>query len=569
MSPPGPLNSTVSISHVDRSLFSDLGWLLVICLALYGFGLGFAPLANPDEARYAEIPREMLVTGDFVTPRLDGIKYFEKPPLTYWLVAGSMNVFGQGEVAARATPALLALLGVLLTYFAGRTLAGRDAGWWSAIVLASSLIYFAHARILLLDMVVAVLISGTLYCFLLAVREPPGRRRRLLFYGLYTCAALATLAKGLIGVLLPGAVMFSWLLLFNQWRRLRPFHLPTGLLLFALIAVPWHVLVARRNPEWAWFYFVHEHWLRFTTSTHGRDQPWWFFLPIVLVGLFPWTGFLWSAVRAALPESWSRRDAAADQAFPLLWATLIFVFFSASHSKLIPYILPVIPPLALVLGQYLASRLRSNSADGLRTGLVSFSFIGGLLGFALAAVFIKPGLLHGVANMNVLSYYALAAGIVLLVGAAGVQWQRRRGRLQSAMGVMLGCMAIFVTVIVLASPFIARPSTRELARLVAQQTKPDDIVLHYHDYFHDFSYYSGLNVGTVAYEGELELLLDPDGARRGLHVTDPQFRELWTGPRRVFLVLLKAELPTLQSQPGFQSQLFAETIKHVVLINRP
>ncbi len=546
----------------------DVGLLLIICAALFGVGLGFAPLANPDEARYAEIPREMLATGDFVTPRLDGIKYFEKPPLTYWLVAGNLKLFGPGEAAARATPAILAALGVLLTYAAGRALGGRDAGWWAALVQATALLYFAHARILLTDMVVSVLISATLYCFLLAVREPPGRRRQLLFYGLYASAALATLAKGLIGFLLPGAVMFFWLLLFNQWRRLRPFYLPTGLLLFALIAVPWHILVAGRNPEWAWFYFVHEHWLRFTTTTHGRYEPWWFFIPIVLLGLFPWTGFLFGAVRTAVQGGWNQRAESADRLFPLLWAAFIFLFFSASKSKLVPYMLPVFPPLALVLGPYLAPRLRTNSATGLRAGFIGFSVIGGLLGLALIAVFIKPALLGAVANADGLSHFAMLCGVFLLGGAIGVQLLQQSGSSQAALRLMLASVGAFAAVLVIATPAIARPSTKDLARIVAQQVDPDDIVLHYHDYFHDFSYYSRRTVGTVEYEGELELFLDRDAKRRGLHVNEAEFRDLWAGPRQVYLLLRRSELPALQAQPGFQGRILVETPKHVLLINR-
>jgi 4-amino-4-deoxy-L-arabinose transferase-like glycosyltransferase len=546
----------------------DLLLLTVLCAALFGLGLGFAPLANPDEARYAEIPREMLATGDYVTPRLDGIVYFEKPPLTYWLVAGCLKIFGPGEAAARATPAILAALGVLLTYAAGRRLAGREAGFWAALVQATALLYFAHARILLTDMVVSVLICATLYCFLLGVREPPGRTRRLLFYGLYAAAAGATLAKGLIGFLLPGAVMFLWLLLFNQWRRLRPFYLPSGLLLFALIAVPWHVLVAQRNPEWARFYFVHEHWLRFTTTTHGRYEPWWFFLPVVLLGAFPWTGFLWPAVRTALPVRWAQRDTMADRAFPVLWAAFIFLFFSASQSKLVPYMLPVFPPLALLLGHFLATRLPRGDADGTRAGFMGFAVIAGLLGLALIAAGLRPGLLGNIANADELAQFAMLAGVFLLIGGLGTLALHRNGSIRTALGLMLGSTGAFAAVLVFAAPAIARPSTKDLARIVAQQVEPDDIVLHYHDYFHDFSYYAACTVGTVAYEGELELALDPDGQRRGLHVDEAGFRSLWAGPRQVYLVLRRSELPSLLAQPGFQARVLAETPKHVLLINR-
>ena len=257
----------------------DLLWLALLCAVLYGAGLGRYPLGNPDEGRYAEIPREMVASGDWITPRLNGVNYFEKPPLMYWVVAGCLEIFGPGEWAMRAMPVLFALGGVLLTYGAARTLYGREAGLASAAVLGTSLLYFVIAHLILLDMAVSVLMSATLFCFILGVREPVGPRRRWLFLGLYAGAALATLAKGLIGFLIPGAVMFLWLLVFNQWRRLLPMHLTLGALLFLTIAVPWHVLAAQRNPEWAHFYFVREHWERFTTSTHARTAPAWFFIP--------------------------------------------------------------------------------------------------------------------------------------------------------------------------------------------------------------------------------------------------------------------------------------------------
>jgi 4-amino-4-deoxy-L-arabinose transferase-like glycosyltransferase len=545
----------------------DIFRLIIICLVLFGLGLGFTPLANPDEARYGEIPREMLAKGDFVTPRLDGIKYFEKPPLTYWLVAGSLKLFGSSEASARATPALFALLGVLLTYAAGRSLAGRDAGWWAALVQATSLLYFVHARLLLTDMVVSVLICATLYCFILALREPPGRRRRWLFYGLYASAALATLAKGLIGFLLPGAVMFLWLLVCNEWRRLRPFYLTTGLLVFAVIALPWHLLVAQRNPEWAWFYFVHEHWLRFTTTTHGRYQSWWYFIPITILGMFPWTGFLWPALRNALPANWSRRSEYTDKAFLLVWVGFIFLFFSASKSKLVPYVLPIFPPLALIVGQYLAPRMRTMSATGLRAGFLGFSVISGLLGVALMIIFLKPTLLGAVANIDEVSRFAMLAGVFLFGGSVGVYFLLRSENTKVALRLMLGTMAAFAAVLVIASPAIARASTKELARSLEQHVRPGDLVLCYHDYFHDFSYYAGRTVGTVQYEGELELALDPEAAQRGLHVTEARFREIWNGPGRVFLVLSRSEMTALSTQAGFHALVLAESRKHLLLIN--
>ena len=315
--------------------------LLLLALALgllLGFRLGSYPLANPDEGRYAEIPREMVVRGDWVTPRLDGVNYFEKPPLMYWAVAACLELLGPSEWAVRAAPALFALAGVLLTYAAARRIHGRDAGLAAALVLGTSLLYFGLGRFLVLDMAVSVLMSATLFCFILGVREPPGRRRRWLFYGLYASAALATLTKGLIGFLLPGAVMFLWLLLFDQWRRLRPFYLPTGALFFLAIAAPWHVLAALRNPDLGPLLprlralgALHRR------RRHGRPGPWWYFCPIVLLGLFPWTGFLWAALpRRAAPAAGRGGGRTPTPGSSSIWAAFIFLFFSALPLEAAP-----------------------------------------------------------------------------------------------------------------------------------------------------------------------------------------------------------------------------------------
>jgi len=179
----------------------DLILLAVIFGAILAWRLGSAPLRNPDEGRYAEIPREMVASGDWVTPRLNGVPYFEKPPLVYWAVAACEEVLGPSEWALRLTPALFALAGILTAYAATRRVYGRDAGFWAAVVLGTSLLYLALGELLVLDMAVSVLMSATLFCFILGVREKPGKARRRLFYGLYASAALATLTKGLMGFL--------------------------------------------------------------------------------------------------------------------------------------------------------------------------------------------------------------------------------------------------------------------------------------------------------------------------------------------------------------------------------
>lgn len=223
-------------THVSRRL--DLLVLVAVFGLLYLFRLGSYPFSDPDEGRNAEIAREMAATGDWITPRLNGVNYFEKPPLVYWLMAGSLKLFVQNEWAVRAVPAAFALWGVLLTYLAAGRRFGRDAGIMSAIVLGTSLLWFIIGHIPILDMAVSVLMAHALFAFIQGVHEPvlPTEgwlsRRRGFFYQMYACMALATLAKGLIGFLVTGAVMFLWLLGFNQWKRLRPFYLASGMRCF-------------------------------------------------------------------------------------------------------------------------------------------------------------------------------------------------------------------------------------------------------------------------------------------------------------------------------------------------
>ena len=548
----------------------DLALLALVFGLLYFFQLGDSNLVNPDESRYGEIPREMVASGDYVLPRLNGVYYFEKPPLMYWIVAGFLKVFGPDEFAMRATPALFALGGVLLTYAATRRLHDRRAGLAAAIVLGTSLLYFALARILILDMAVSVLMSATLFCFILGVNEPPGARRRWLFYGLYASAALATLTKGLIGFLVTGAVMFLWLLIFNQWRRLRPFYLPTGAILFLAIAVPWHLLAAQRSDAWAHFYFIHEHWERFiTTVGHDRYQPWWYFIPVVLGGIFPWMGFLWPAVRDALAGGWARRHENARAWFFVLWAGFIFLFFSKSHSKLIPYILPVFPPLAVLLGAWISRVVTEDARPRLRAGVWIYSLVATGLGLGLAYAMLRPGIIRHAAQLQALRADGLYCAFVLLVSAGAVHWLWRNRHAFTVFLTMAAAVMVLLLALADSQDKIARPGTRELAYLFKAHAKPGEKVYHYAEYFHDFSYYAECETGVVGNVGELELPIDPAAQASGRFIEEPEFRRQWTGADRIWAVARKTETAKLFADPTFRYYLLDESRSHYLFSNQP
>ena len=551
--------------------------------ALYFFRLGSYPFSNPDEGRNAEIPREMLASGDWVTPRLNGVNYFEKPPLVYWATAAMEKIFGENEWAVRAVPALFALWGVLMTYSAARRLHGRNAGLLSAGVLGTSLLWFAIGHIPILDMAVSVLMACALFSFLLGVREPPGAARRWWFYKLYASMALATLAKGLIGFLVTGAVMFLWLLVFDQWKRLRPLYLPRGALLFLAIAAPWHVLAALHNETWVHRYFVYEHFERFLTSAASRPGPWYYFIGILIAGLIPWTGFLWPALRDAarggpfdgltageLRASWARRKENADAWFLVTWAVFIFFFFSVSKSKLPPYILPIFPALAVLIGAWLARAVEENAVARVRVGLGVFSFLCGALALALCVVVARPELVKmDVAQALVLQPPAFAMAAVLLLGGIFAPGVVKTKGVRPALAGVVATMALFFAALQFAAPAINKPGTKALALFVKAHAQPGDRVLHYHEFFHDFTFYAARTVEVVAFKGELELEEDAAARASGRFMDEAAFRRLWAQPGRVFAVARQQDVKELFADPGFRYHLLDRSPDHYLFSNQP
>jgi 4-amino-4-deoxy-L-arabinose transferase-like glycosyltransferase len=263
--------------------------LAAVFLAVWFGNLDYRKLIRPDEGRYAEISREMAVTGDWITPRLNGIKYFEKPPLQYWATAAAYRTFGEHEWTARLWSAITGFLGILLVLFAGRSLFGIATGFYASLILASSAGYVATAHFNALDMGLAFFLTATLLAYLLAQRpEATPLANRLWTLAAWAAAALAVLSKGLIGIVVPAAVLAIYVVLQRDFARLRGLHWGMGITVFLLIAAPWFVLVQLANPEFARFFFVHEHFERFLTTVHRRVEPWWIFFPILAIGMVPW-----------------------------------------------------------------------------------------------------------------------------------------------------------------------------------------------------------------------------------------------------------------------------------------
>ncbi len=361
-----------NLNHPEGYWMRDIILILLLIGSLFLAGLGNAPLIDPDEGRYAEIPREMMAAGDFVTPTLNYVKYFEKPPMLYWANAASMFIFGKNEFAARLPSALAGLLTILLVYLAGRKFYNRRTGLISAIILGSSAGFLMQSRIILTDMLLTFFLSMALFSFMMGVRRSTSSKR-FWFNLFFAASALALLTKGLIGMLIPGMIIFWYLLISKQWKLLFKIPWISGILIFLAISVPWFLLVSMKNPEFPHFFFIHEHFNRFTSKVHGRYQPFWYFIPVIVGILFPW----FTHIPAAIYAGWRRWKSSRDNPdlFLILWFILPFLFFSISSSKLVPYMLPVCPPIALLVASRFSAAIEKEPARTRKASLVTASLL--------------------------------------------------------------------------------------------------------------------------------------------------------------------------------------------------
>ena len=328
--------------------------LLILALAVIWFvPLGWRHLVPSDEGRYAEMAREMLVTGDWITPRYNGYKYFEKPPLQTWANALTFAWFGIGEWQARLYTALTGFAGVLLAGFTARRLVSPAAGFATALVLASAPYWNLMGHFNTLDMGLSFWMECALCALLLAQRgEATPRGRRAWMWACWAAMALAVLSKGLVGLILPGATLVIYALIERDWAIWKRLNLASGLVVFFAIATPWFVLVQLRNPEFFNFFFIVQQFERYLTPDQHRPGPIHYFVWVMLIGFLPWLSI---AVQSLLHAARAPREANGFRPAMLLfvWSAFIFVFFSVSHSKLVSYVLPIAPAVALILGAYL------------------------------------------------------------------------------------------------------------------------------------------------------------------------------------------------------------------------
>lgn len=537
---------------------------VLLVLLVYLWNLGAYGLIDPDEGRYAEIPREMLESGDLVTPKLNYVKYFEKPVLHYWLTAGSFLLLGQNEFAARLVPVLCGLGGCLLTFFLARRMTGSArAGVFSALVLASSLLWFGVSRLNIIDMTLTFFFTAALFGYGMWSSEPDRSRGRPWMLLFYAGMALATLSKGLIGVVLPGGIAVLHLLFARRWRELPRIFPPSGIALYFALTVPWFWAVCRANPDFFDFFFVREHLMRYLTKVHGRYEPFWFFVPILLAGGVPWTGLLLEALHAVRGK-WSLLSRDSGRLLGL-WFAVPFLFFSLSDSKLIPYVAPCMPPLAILIGTALEALSQG------RAGAVPMSrrfvILNGIVLLPLAAAGVLYPVLSSRPEAGDLLGYTLPASAALLLfwGASLVMHRRRTFSLMPTVLCVLALLNAFA----FSRGFEAKArldSPRDVAALVRERGREGDRIVAYRSLMQGLSFYLKRRIVIAEDLNELEFGAAQEGDPRWFLGAE-ELRELWNGPDRVLLVSEPKNEDRLKVDLGREPVRLGETPGGVLFAN--
>lgn len=576
--------------EIPQRLRSVSYWALALVFAAVYFGSMFSPpLLDDADSSHAEAAREMFVTGDYVTLHINGVRYLEKAPLPYWLVAISYHLFGVNEFATRLPMALSVLLLGLLALVWGRRAFGERAGIYAALFVYTSAGVFLFTRILIPDVLLSLLIAASLYFWLSALEE---RGPAWKWYAGYACAALGVLTKGLIALAFPGGTAFFYLLITGEWRRWREFRLLSGCALFVAIAAPWHILAGLRNTGgqgghgFFWFYFVNEHILRFLGRRYPRDYnklPWALYWSLHLVWLFPWSLYLPSAIRTVV-EAREGKTSFQDRTrlMCFILAGLVLVFFAISTNQEY-YTFPAYFPLLMLVAESISQYERRECNTGERQGWLRISagalaVIGVGAGITLLVLLWKsrnlpfePDIGNVLAKHNMatdtlstshmldLSYAsfaalrlpaALAAIALLLAPSASFLLRLWRRHYVATWALGLGMATFLIAAHLALGRFGPYLSSKDLAQKIAAQARPDDRVMIYGDQAFGSSLLFYLRRPIELVEGRTTSMwfgsTFPDAPHIYLSASD-LLRD-WNEPRRIFLFVpphLKAKVDAL------------------------
>jgi len=450
--------------------------LVATCLVLYFFGLGAGPMGDIDEAMHASTSKDMVLSGDWVTPQYNGQNFYDKPPLFNWLVAISFLIFGFTEFAARLPAALLGSGCVMITYWLARWMFGPAAAFLSALVLATSAEYIILSRVVVHDISLVFCVTLALTLFFIGYKSE--RHRKLAFLIGYAAMGFAVLAKGPVGVVLPTMIIGLFLIYKRQLRFLKEMQIGWGVLILLAVASPWYILVGLRNPDYTEYFFLKQNIGSFLSQQSRHPRPFYYYIPVLMGGLFPWSLFLLLAVfRAFRKRSAENGDGLI---FALIWFGVVFIFFSMASSKLGTYILPLFPAASMLVG-VLWYDLLYGSNRALHKG-VFYSYLPFAVIVPLALIYVllfPPGSLTTDSPINLSLVYFLGLWVAGCALFSLVLVTKRKYK--AFIGSIAGMAAtLFLLALIFIVPILGpNVSGKELALKLDKLMKPGESIKFY------------------------------------------------------------------------------------------
>ncbi len=475
--------------------------VLITLFAVLWFGLlGQRDLFDPDEGRYAGIPAAMVDTGDWLTPRLNDFKYFEKPVLQYWGTAVAFTIFGKSNASARLWTALLGFSTALFSMLVAFRLYGSRAAIYTFLISISYLMVVVFGHFLTLDMALSAFVVMGIGSLVIAHSSQSSERqtRNWMLFG-WAALALATLTKGLVAIVLPAATLVVYSVWQRDWSLWKNLHFFKGLLLYLLITAPWFIAVSIANPEFAQFFFIHEHFDRYTSDVHSREGPVYYFIPYLLVGLSPWLmtglralflpGFKW------LPDKPGGFD---PERFMWTFVVVTFCFFSLGQSKLPGYILPILPIIAVMSGGQIALRGR---IDADRWVMLFFGLILLIAAFNVEQIASER---YPVQQWAAYAPWLIGSGVLFLLSSI-VLFVKKTGQLLPFAGAAFLSMGASLLILSGANALAESRSSRVIADIIAEALPAGVPVFTFQCYTEAAVFYLGRPVTVVEYEGELAM----------------------------------------------------------------
>lgn len=445
---------------------SKKNWFIFWAAAIFlvFFLNGSLLITDSVESNYALTAKEMVLSGNWVSPQIYGRFWYDKPIFAYWMIASGFKLFGFTEFAARFFPALTGLLGLLLATWGGKKLYSEKIGFYSGVIILTTIQFFLMSKSILTDGALFFFFNGTLLFYYLAYSSA----NKKYYYGTYVFSALATLTKGPIGFLLPGLIITLFLLWERNWKELRKAKLISGTLLFIVIAGPWYSTMIYLHPDFLGSFLGTHNFLRATVSEHPKDNVIYYYLLINMLAFFPWVGFLPGMLKNTLRKNHKWIVPAAREKFLLLWIFVIFFFYQNMATKYITYTYPIFLPLAYLLAAYFIEQKERLAVKGVLAYNLSFLAL-----LTITAQWVKSSCPELVDNYHTIFIMSLSYFLLYLLGCF-VIWKRGSNWLKTitAIAIVGFCFNVIATKVICQS--LLRLRSAYFAALYLKEKVPED-----------------------------------------------------------------------------------------------